>query len=65
MNNHCALFCFCFLLQMQDIKLIRPEHAGALRTWRMRGLQKSARSLTPLGVAVLHNHEEIAKYLMG
>ncbi|CAN0278044.1 unnamed protein product [Laminaria digitata] len=50
---------------MQKIRLVRPEHVGAVRSWRMRGLQKSARSLTPLGVAVLHNHEEIAKWLMG
>ncbi|CAM9538385.1 unnamed protein product [Ectocarpus sp. 4 AP-2014] len=51
--------------KMQKIRLVRPEHMGAARSWRIRGLQKSARSLTPLGVAVLHNHERIAKWLMG
>eukprot|EP00903_Cladosiphon_okamuranus_P011708 g11011.t1 len=51
--------------RMKNVRLIRPEHEGAARSWRMRGLQKSARSLTPLGVAVLHNHEHIAKWLMG
>lgn len=50
---------------MKQIRLVRPEHEGAARSWRMRGLQKSARSVTPLGVAVLHNHEHIAKWLMG
>ncbi|CAN0108954.1 unnamed protein product, partial [Discosporangium mesarthrocarpum] len=51
--------------EMKGMRLIRPEHMGAIRSWSVRGLQKSARSLTPLGVAVLHNHEEIAKWLMG
>ncbi|CAM9860899.1 unnamed protein product, partial [Ectocarpus fasciculatus] len=51
--------------KMQNIRLVKPEHMGAARSWRIRGLQKSARSLTPLGVAVLHNHEHIAKWLMG
>ncbi|CAN0285897.1 unnamed protein product [Pylaiella littoralis] len=51
--------------QMQQSRMVRPEHVGAARSWRMRGLRKSARSLTPLGVAVLHNHEHIAKWLMG
>ncbi|CAM9902638.1 unnamed protein product, partial [Ectocarpus sp. 12 AP-2014] len=51
--------------RMQKIRLVKPEHMGAARSWRIRGLQKSARSLTPLGVAVLHNHEHIAKWLMG
>ncbi|CAN0117240.1 unnamed protein product, partial [Ectocarpus sp. 12 AP-2014] len=51
--------------KMQKIRLVKPEHMGAARSWRIRGLQKSARSLTPLGVAVLHNHEHIAKWLMG
>ncbi|CBJ28918.1 Ankyrin Repeat Transient Receptor Potential Channel [Ectocarpus siliculosus] len=51
--------------KMQKIRLVKPEHMGAARSWRIRGLQKSARSLTPLGVAVLHNHEHIARWLMG
>ncbi|CAM9702258.1 unnamed protein product [Ascophyllum nodosum] len=51
--------------KMENIRLVKPEHVGAVRSWRMRGLQKSARSLTPLGVAILHNHEDIAKWLMG
>lgn len=53
------------VMQMQNIRLVKPEHMGAARSWRIRGLQKSARSLTPLGVSVLHNHEHIAKWLMG
>lgn len=53
------------MAQMEKIRLVRPEHTGAVRSWRIRGLQRSARSVTPLGVAVLHNHEAIAKYLMG
>ncbi|CAM9702045.1 unnamed protein product, partial [Ascophyllum nodosum] len=51
--------------KMESVRLVRREHLGAVRSWRMRGLQKSSRSLTPLGVAVLHNHEDIAKWLMG
>lgn len=57
--------CVIFPVQMKQVRLVRPEHEGAARSWRMRGLQKSARSVTPLGVAVLHNHEHIAKWLMG
>ncbi|CAM9781145.1 unnamed protein product [Ascophyllum nodosum] len=51
--------------KIENIGLVRPEHMGAMRSWRIRGLQKSASSLTPLGVAVLHNHEDIARWLMG
>jgi hypothetical protein len=51
--------------ELANLRLIRPEHKGALRNWRVRGLTKFVSSLTPLGVAVLHNHESIARYLMG
>ncbi|CAM9258297.1 unnamed protein product [Phaeothamnion confervicola] len=51
--------------EMQYIQIIRPEHLGAVRQWRARGLDKFATAVTPLGVAVLHNHEEVAKWLMG
>ncbi|CAM9874511.1 unnamed protein product, partial [Choristocarpus tenellus] len=51
--------------EMRMIRLIRPDYLGAVKSWRVRGLQKRARSLTPLGVAVLHNHADIAKWLMG
>ncbi|CAM9702185.1 unnamed protein product [Ascophyllum nodosum] len=51
--------------KMESVRLVKREHLGAVKSWRIRGVQKSARSLTPLGVAVLHNHEGIAKWLMG
>ena len=51
--------------EMQGLQIIRPEHLGAVRQWRALGLDKFATAVTPLGVAVLHNHEEIAKWLMG
>ncbi|CAM9235271.1 unnamed protein product [Chrysoparadoxa australica] len=45
--------------------LLRAEHFGAQRHWRVRGLLEAAENASPLGVAILFNHDEVARYLMG
>ncbi|CAM9904118.1 unnamed protein product, partial [Chrysoparadoxa australica] len=50
---------------MVRLRLLRAEHLGAQRAWRLQGLTKYAKSASALAVAIICNQQAAAKLLMG